>query len=117
MLAEATRQAYQLTDRQGRIQAAIDELRKHDDQDKEAAKAGRENRVVKYMLTVSGANNDSDNWNLFLSYDTTRISDHKQNSFHVSSPCSRLIFESLYGFTFKASKHLLSFCLVVESLF
>jgi hypothetical protein len=54
MLAEATRQAYQLTDRQGRVQAAIDELRKHDDQYKKAVKAGRDDRVAEEKARREG---------------------------------------------------------------
>jgi hypothetical protein len=46
MVAEATRQAYRLADRQVRVQAAIDELAKHDAQHKAAEKAGRQDLVA-----------------------------------------------------------------------
>ncbi len=54
MLADATRQAYQLTDRQGRVQAAIDELRKHDDRYKQAVKSGRDDRVAEEKARREG---------------------------------------------------------------
>jgi hypothetical protein len=54
MLAEATRQAYRIADRQVRVQAAIDELAKHDAQHKASEKAGRQDLVAQESARREG---------------------------------------------------------------
>jgi len=54
MLAQATRQAYRLADRQGRIQTAVDELRKHDGQFRQALRAGRRDEVAQERARREG---------------------------------------------------------------